>query len=84
MSLPDIPSPGPLSEEPDPETKKGYDWTGREAHDRVIFLDFGFFKYGTNDKAHAAAIILSLCILVVIVIISILYYLQLTPRHLIS
>jgi hypothetical protein len=64
MSQPNIPSPGELSEVPDKYTKS-YDYTGTDAPHRVLHLNFGFFKYGTNDKAHAAAIVLSIVLLIV-------------------
>lgn len=40
------------------------DYTGDgEAPQRVMFLNLGFFRYGTNDKAHGAAIVLALILL---------------------
>jgi hypothetical protein len=77
MSPPDyahptkIPSLGNLPEAPDSETALGLDWTGdRPAAQRVLYLNFGFFKYGTDDKAHAAAILLSIGLLAALFIIS--------------
>ena len=35
------------------------DYTGPNAASRVLHLNLWVFKYGTDDKAHAAAIILS-------------------------
>jgi len=65
-----IPSPTNLSPKPDKATKKGIsDLTGPSADGRVLYLDLPFFKYGTNDKTHAAAFILSLVLLVTIIIL---------------
>ena len=69
---PSIPPPsGALSPTPDPETRKGLrDYTSSEgADERVLHINFGFFRYGTNDKAHAAAIVLSMALLLVIVLL---------------
>jgi peptidoglycan/LPS O-acetylase OafA/YrhL len=76
MSPPDfaprtIPSPGSLSNVPDPATQKGLDLTGAEASGRVLHLNLGFFKYGTSDKSHAAAVSLSLLLVVVLLAISV-------------
>lgn len=46
------------------------DYTGGgNAPERVLFINFWFFKYGTNDKAHGAAVILSLLLLFVITLV---------------
>lgn len=53
--------PENVSPVPDRATKKGMsDFTGPSADNRVLHINVGFFKYGTNDKAHAAAMVLSL------------------------
>jgi hypothetical protein len=39
------------------------DFTGKDAGDRVLYVNLFFFKYGTNDKVHAAALVLSLVLL---------------------
>ncbi|MEH2472998.1 hypothetical protein V1281_005812 [Nitrobacteraceae bacterium AZCC 2161] len=64
---PVIPPPnGDLSDVPDNETKKGLvDFTGPDASNRILFINIGFFKYGTADKAHAGSIFLSLILIVV-------------------
>ena len=57
----EIPEPKNVSPVPDRDTKKGMsDYTGPSADERVLHINVGFFKYGTNDKAHAAAMVLSL------------------------
>src|SRR3954447_22376860 len=68
-SLKNIPKPsGNLFPYPDKETRRGLpDYTGRDAYDRVLLINSYFFKYGTNDKTHAAALVLSLMILIVII-----------------
>jgi peptidoglycan/LPS O-acetylase OafA/YrhL len=43
------------------------DFTGKDAGNRVLYVNFLFFKYGTNDKAHAAALILSTVLLAAII-----------------
>jgi hypothetical protein len=64
---PVIPPPsGDLSDVPDRETEKGLvDFTGPGASNRILFINLGFFKYGTADKAHAGSIFLSLVLLLV-------------------
>lgn len=39
------------------------------ASDRVLYINIGFFKYGTNDKAHGAAVVLALIILVLMAVL---------------
>lgn len=43
------------------------DFTGSEADNRVLHINIGLFKYGTNDKTHAAAMVLSLLLFLTIV-----------------
>jgi peptidoglycan/LPS O-acetylase OafA/YrhL len=70
FAKPRIPPLGPVSNVPDEATQRAFDWTGPEAHDRVMLLNFGFLRYGTNDKSHAAAICLSLILLALLLIVS--------------
>ncbi len=69
MKIPPIPTPDNLSSQPDKDTKKGLpDFAAdNSASDRVLHINLGFFKYGTNDKAHAAAIMLSLLLFAAII-----------------
>jgi hypothetical protein len=62
---PVIPPPsGDLSDIPDSETQKGLvDFTGPDASNRILFINLGFFKYGTADKSHAGSIFLSLILI---------------------
>lgn len=46
------------------------DYTGENASDRVVFLNLWFFKYGTNDKTHGAAVIFSLFLLIAFILIT--------------
>jgi hypothetical protein len=39
--------------------------TSESAENRLLFINAGFFRYGTDDKAHAAAIVLSGVLLVI-------------------
>ena len=43
------------------------DFTGSEADNRVLHINLWVFKYGTNDKTHAAAMVLSLLLFLTIV-----------------
>jgi len=43
------------------------DYTGSEAENRVLHINLWFFKYGTNDKTHAAAMVLSLLLFITII-----------------
>lgn len=69
-----IPTPDNLSPQPDDDTKKGLpDFAADNfASDRVLHINLKFFKYGTNDKAHAAAIMLSLLLFMAIIIVIII------------
>jgi len=62
---------GNLSPSPDPETQKFPDWTAPEAGNRILHINFRFFRYGTDDKTHAASIILSVAVLIFCVVIAI-------------
>jgi hypothetical protein len=62
-----LPPSGDLSDRPDAETRKGLDFTAGSAENRVLFINLGIFRYGTDDKAHAAAIALSAALLIVAV-----------------
>lgn len=54
--------------ESDNDTKKGLnDYTGFSADERVLYINLGFFKYGTDDKKHAAAIVFAFILLTIIV-----------------
>jgi hypothetical protein len=70
---PSILPPTNVSSEPDKDTQKGLDdYTGPSAPSRVLYINLGLFKYGTDDKAHAAAIVLSLLLLTLIAITMVL------------
>ncbi len=63
-----IKPPSNLAPKPDKDTRKELDdLTGTEATGRVLFINIGFFRYGTDDKIHAAAIVLSMVLLIMIV-----------------
>lgn len=57
-----IKPPPPQDPLPDPPTKLGIpdDQTGPEAKGRVFYINLGFVRYGSTDKAHGAAVLLSL------------------------
>lgn len=56
-----IQEPQNTSPVPDSDTKKGMgDHTGYgSSAGRVLHVNFVFFKYGTDDKAHAASMVLT-------------------------
>jgi hypothetical protein len=63
-----IPPPDPeVSPVPDKYTRKADDFTGANAGGRVLQINLGFLRYGTNDATHAAAIVLSLILLACII-----------------
>lgn len=65
--LPQIKPPSNLSPKPDKATKLGMpDLTGDEADGRVLRINLWFFKYGVDDKVHAAAVAFSLILLILI------------------
>ena len=57
------------STEPDQYTKSAPDFTGDNAPERIFFINLFFFRYGTKDKAHGAAVLLSLLLLIVILVV---------------
>jgi len=60
-----IPPPENLSPTPDEATKTGLsDYTGGSANKRVLHINLGIFKYGTDDKSHAAALVFALILLI--------------------
>jgi hypothetical protein len=61
---PEILPPTNVSSKPDAATKTGLvDFTGPSAPKRVLYVNLGILRYGTNDKVHAAALILSFVLL---------------------
>lgn len=61
----DIPPPsGDLSSTPDKYTAISPDFTGDHAHNRVLYIGTRWFRYGTDDKGHAAALVLSALLLI--------------------
>ena len=67
LPLPAIPPLGNVPKEPDAATRTGLaDFTSPTAANRVLHINLGLLKYGTDDKAHAAAIVLSIALLVMI------------------
>lgn len=48
---------------PDNFTAKNPDYTGDHAQNRVLHINTRILRYGTDDKAHAAALILSVSLL---------------------
>jgi len=68
-----LPLPPPeTSDEPDSATEKFPDYTGDTAGNRVFHFKLGPLKYGTEDKGHAAALILSVLLLFVIFVFMII------------
>ena len=54
--------PPPQDPSPDETTKLGLpdDQTGPKAQGRVFYINLGLVRYGSTDKAHGAAVLLSL------------------------
>ena len=77
LEYPPVP-PKHVSPIPDEATRRRKpDYTTRtDADDRVLFINLRFFRYGTNDKAHAAALVLSLILLLTIIAL-----IFVGPRH---
>jgi hypothetical protein len=61
------PPPGDLPTSPDRDTRKAPDHTGAQAHQRVLFINLRFIKYGTDDRTRAAALFLCMALLVLVV-----------------
>lgn len=64
-----LPPSGDLSPTPDIATKTGLDLTGPTAVNRILYINAGIIRYGTDDKAHAASIALSLLLLLTAIIL---------------
>lgn len=57
---PKVFAPPATSDEPDKDTQKGPSYIPSGAPDQVFRIDLGWFAYGTDDKPHAASLLLSL------------------------
>jgi len=77
---PTIPPPENAFPLPDKDTKLGLpDHTGSSsAGGRVLHVNLFIVKYGTDDKAHAAAISLSVLLLIFIAVLS---FAPASPEH---
>lgn len=62
-----IKPPASAGPSPDSATQSHPDWTGAQAADRAFLINLCVFKYGTNDKAHGAAVLLSMLLLIVLI-----------------
>jgi hypothetical protein len=68
-----IPTPDEnISSEPDKYTKKSPDMTGEHAENRIFFFNCRVFRFGTDDKAYAGALILSVIIMTAILFVCVL------------
>ena len=72
MPIPDIRKPENTFVKPDRDTRTAPDYTGDTAASRVLYLNWGWFRYGTDDAGHAAALILSTFLLFIIGVIIII------------
>ncbi len=62
--IPHVPAPPPaISDTPDADTALNPDFTGEYAQSRVLRVNTRWFRYGTDDKAHASAMVLSALLL---------------------
>jgi len=67
------PPPSNIPDEPDTYTQAAPDYSHpKPAPNRILHIDTKYFRYGTADKAHAAALCLSASLLVSAVIIAII------------
>jgi hypothetical protein len=72
MSNEEILPPENLSNTPDKATQKGLqDYTSPSADLRVLHINLGFFKFGTDDKVLATAFTLAILLIIIITVISI-------------
>lgn len=60
-----IAPPVVVDQSADKFTKQAPDYTGPSAENRILHISCPWFKYGTEDKGHAAALVLSGLILLV-------------------
>lgn len=58
---------GNLSRVPDEATRQAADYTASTASERVLYINLWFFKYGTHDRSHGAAVLFSLILLAIFV-----------------
>ena len=66
---------------PDRYTAKSPDFTGPIAQNRILHIDTGIFRYGTDDKAHAAALVLSGLLLASTMVVVLAGIVQLITGH---
>jgi hypothetical protein len=52
-----------------PKPRMARDFTGEDAKNRILFINLKFFKYETDDKAHAGSIVLSMMLVSIAVLI---------------
>ena len=69
MKIPSPPSDTPSV--PDEDTAKDPDFTGPRAGNRVLHIDTNWLRYGTDDKGHAAALVLSAMLLAAAIVVGI-------------
>jgi hypothetical protein len=70
---PQVPLPPPTTSTiPDDATEEGLnDLTGPKAQNRVLHIDTRWFRYGINDRTHAAAMMLSFILLISAMIVAV-------------
>ena len=61
-----IRKPDSTPAKPDRDTLTAPDFTSDTAASRVLYLNWRWFRYGTDDQGHAAALMLSVLLLFVI------------------
>jgi hypothetical protein len=68
-----VPAPPPnLPKVPDEDTAKDPDFTGEHAGNRVFYIKTEWLRYGTDDKGHGAALVLSGLLLAVALIVAVI------------
>jgi hypothetical protein len=78
----EVPGPPPnIPDIPDADTATNPDFTGDHAQNRILFINTRWFRYGTDDKIHSSAMVLSALILMAALIIAVLGTIGLFSGH---
>lgn len=66
---PELSGTDPQSDQYSRQSMDVTDYTGKRADQRVLYINLYFLKYGTNDKVHAASLLISCFLLIVITLL---------------
>lgn len=67
-----IPPPPEQATAADQDTARFPDFTGERANNRILHITTRWLRYGTDDKGHAAAVVLSLLLLVSAMVVAVI------------